>query len=85
MFWLRPTALRLLLDAHLEVADFEAEVGQLDGTLAHAVERVFSLAAAPTASARSAWPACSVTPKPAPERILTRSAAADRLHRVATP
>ena len=45
MFWLRPAALRLLLDAHLEVADFEAEAGQLDGTLAHAIERVFSLAA----------------------------------------
>jgi lipopolysaccharide biosynthesis protein len=46
MFWLRPAALRLLLDAHLEVAEFETEAGQLDGTLAHAVERVFSLAAA---------------------------------------
>ncbi|MET4570496.1 glycoside hydrolase family 99-like domain-containing protein [Rhodanobacter soli] len=45
MFWLRPAALRLLLDAHLEVTEFEAEAGQLDGTLAHAVERVFSLAA----------------------------------------
>jgi lipopolysaccharide biosynthesis protein len=45
MFWLRPAALRLLLDAHLEVAEFEAEAGQLDGTLAHAVERVFSLSA----------------------------------------
>jgi lipopolysaccharide biosynthesis protein len=45
MFWLRPAALRLLLDAHLEVAEFEAEVGQLDGTLAHAIERMFSLAA----------------------------------------
>ena len=45
MFWLRPAALRLLLDAHLEVAEFEAEAGQLDGTLAHAVERVFSLTA----------------------------------------
>ena len=45
MFWLRPAALRLLLDAHLDVADFEAETGQLDGTLAHAIERVFSLTA----------------------------------------
>lgn len=45
MFWLRPAALHLLLDAHLEVAEFEAEAGQLDGTLAHAVERVFSLSA----------------------------------------
>jgi lipopolysaccharide biosynthesis protein len=46
MFWLRPAALRSLLDAHLEIAGFEPEAGQLDGTLAHAVERVFSLAAA---------------------------------------
>jgi lipopolysaccharide biosynthesis protein len=57
MFWLRPAALRLLLDAHLEVAEFEAEAGQLDGTLAHAIERVFSLTAAAsdfsTASAAS--------------------------------
>ncbi|MEP6897741.1 MAG: glycoside hydrolase family 99-like domain-containing protein [Rhodanobacter sp.] len=45
MFWLRPAALRLLLDAHLEIADFETESAQLDGTLAHAVERLFSLAA----------------------------------------
>jgi lipopolysaccharide biosynthesis protein len=45
MLWLRPVALRLLLDAHLEIADFEAETGQLDGTLAHAIERMFSLAA----------------------------------------
>lgn len=57
MFWFRPAALRLLLDAHLEVAEFEAEAGQLDGTLAHAIERVFSLTAAAggfsTASATS--------------------------------
>ncbi|WP_426700826.1 glycoside hydrolase family 99-like domain-containing protein [Rhodanobacter sp. Col0626] len=45
MFWVRPEALRLLLDTHLEVAEFEAETGQLDGTLAHAIERIFSLAA----------------------------------------
>ena len=45
MFWARPAALRLLLDAHLGVTDFDAEAGQVDGTLAHAIERVFSLAA----------------------------------------
>jgi Lipopolysaccharide biosynthesis protein len=46
MFWLRPAALRPLMDAHLEVMDFEAEAGQIDGTLAHAIERMFSLTAA---------------------------------------
>ena len=44
MFWLRPAALRQLLDAHLDVAEFETEAGQLDGTMAHAIERVFGLA-----------------------------------------
>lgn len=46
MFWLRPAALRMLLDTHLEVMEFEAEAAQLDGTMAHAIERVFSLCAA---------------------------------------
>jgi lipopolysaccharide biosynthesis protein len=45
MFWLRPAAVRLLLDAHLDRAEFDGELGQLDGTLAHAVERIFCLMA----------------------------------------
>jgi lipopolysaccharide biosynthesis protein len=45
MFWARLEALRPLLDAHLSEWEFEAEAGQLDGTFAHAVERVFALAA----------------------------------------
>ncbi|MGY3041526.1 lipopolysaccharide biosynthesis protein [Rhodanobacter sp. TND4EL1] len=45
MFWLRPAALRSLLDAHLEVEEFEVESSQTDGTLAHAIERIFWLAA----------------------------------------
>lgn len=45
MFWLRPAALRPLLDANLEISDFDAETGQIDGTLAHAVERTFTLSA----------------------------------------
>ncbi len=39
MYWVRLEALRPLLDAHLRPSEFEAEVGQTDGTLAHAVER----------------------------------------------
>lgn len=42
MFWIRLQALRPLLDAHLNPSLFEAESGQVDGTLAHAVERVIS-------------------------------------------
>ena len=45
MFWVRMDALAPLLDAHLAECEFEAESGQLDGTFAHAVERVFGLAA----------------------------------------
>ena len=44
MFWLRLDALRPLLDAHLDPGEFEPEAGQVDGTLAHAIERVVALA-----------------------------------------
>lgn len=44
MFWMRVTGLRPLLDLHLDEAEFEAERGQVDGTMAHAIERCFSLA-----------------------------------------
>jgi lipopolysaccharide biosynthesis protein len=42
MFWARLAALRPLLDAHLGVWEFEDEAGQIDGTLAHAIERVMT-------------------------------------------
>ena len=45
MFWVRLESLRALLDADLVPSDFEDEVGQVDGTLAHAIERVFALCA----------------------------------------
>lgn len=44
MFWARLEALRPLLDAHLQPSEFEDEQGQIDGTLAHAVERFLGLA-----------------------------------------
>lgn len=45
MFWLRLDALRPLLDAHLDDWEFEPEAAQVDGTFAHAIERVFGLCA----------------------------------------
>jgi lipopolysaccharide biosynthesis protein len=40
MFWVRLAALRPLLDAHLYRSTFEHEQGQIDGTVAHAIERL---------------------------------------------
>jgi len=45
MFWARLEALRPLLDAHLDPWRFEEEAGQVDGTFAHAIERIIALAA----------------------------------------
>ncbi len=39
MFWGRSAAIRPLLDIGLEYSDFPEERGQIDGTLAHAIER----------------------------------------------
>jgi len=41
MFWVRLQSLRPLLDVPLKQSEFENEAGQVDGTLSHAVERIF--------------------------------------------
>ena len=43
MFWVSLDALRPLLELHFAPEDFESEKGQIDSTMAHAVERAFSL------------------------------------------
>ncbi|NIJ89757.1 lipopolysaccharide biosynthesis protein [Xanthomonas campestris] len=48
MFYVRPEAIDSIMDLDLRRENFEAEAGQVDGTLAHAVERCFSLAVCST-------------------------------------
>lgn len=43
MFWIRLDAIRPVLDQYYQPDDFEIEKGQLDGTFAHALERIFSI------------------------------------------
>ncbi|MFX8660761.1 rhamnan synthesis F family protein, partial [Acinetobacter baumannii] len=45
MFWARTAALRPLLDGRITYDLFPPEQGQLDGTLAHAIERSVGLVA----------------------------------------
>jgi Rhamnan synthesis protein F len=43
MFWARTKALRPLLDLKLEASHFPPEEGQVDATIAHAIERLFGV------------------------------------------
>ncbi len=43
MFWARLDAIAPILDRYYQPSDFESESGQIDATLAHALERLFSL------------------------------------------
>lgn len=45
MFWARVDAIQPILDLHLLPDDFQSEHGQIDGTSAHAVERLFGVVA----------------------------------------
>lgn len=45
MFWIHPLIIRMVQSLHLTQYDFEAEAGQVDGTMAHAVERFIGVVA----------------------------------------
>ncbi|MFO1153186.1 MAG: glycoside hydrolase family 99-like domain-containing protein [Rhodospirillales bacterium] len=45
IYWVNPFILRLLQSLGLGVADFEPEDGRIDGTMAHAVERIIGIIA----------------------------------------
>lgn len=41
MFWFKPKAIAPLLESNFTFSDFPEECGQVDGTIAHAIERAF--------------------------------------------
>ncbi len=43
MFWIRLDAIRPIVEQHLLPRHFEGEAGQIDATLAHALERLFNI------------------------------------------
>ncbi len=65
MFWCRTAALAPLKALKLGLADFEPEQNQIDGTLAHAIERLFLLAAGHAGYGASETQAVRASPLPA--------------------
>ena len=43
MFWCKPDLLKPILDWNLDWQDFDEEGGQIDGTIAHSIERLIGL------------------------------------------
>lgn len=62
MGWFRLACLRPILDAHLGRDEFEAEAGQQDDTMAHALERILVVAGRATGYRESTVAACCGTP-----------------------
>ena len=63
MFWYRPAALRSLAALGLSSGEFAHEMGQTDGTLAHAVERILTPVAQNVGFRVAAWdPEDSILP-----------------------
>ena len=58
MFWCRAEVLRPLVDLNLRWSSFDREAGQLDGTLAHALERLVGLVCTQKLGleCRTVWP-----------------------------
>ena len=58
MFWCKPEVLQPLVDLNLRWSSFDREAGQLDGTLAHAIERLLGLVCTQKLGleCRTVWP-----------------------------
>ena len=66
-FWARTAAMRPLLDLGLDWADFPKEAGQVDGTLAHAIERSLLYFGE---KAGFSWVKVGQSPDVSPERLV---------------